>query len=357
MNNKKIGLFSVTIIAVTSMIGSGWLFSAQLNAQLSGNYAFLAWICAAAVAIIVGLCFSRLCVLYPDRGINAKCTSISHGKDFGMIFAFAIWFGLLAMIPTEAQATTQYLSPFINFITFYDNGSLTIAGKFFALIILMLYFGVNYFGIQFLARVNNITTVFKVSIPVLLIIVLIAAHFDSKNFYVDINNYSLSNVQTALIGAGLIYAFNGFQVVAAFASEIKNPKRNVPLVITISILFTLAIYMLIQLAFMGAVPSDLSAKGWANLNFNSPLVNLAMLLGLNFIVIALIADSIVSPSVTGMTYLGACSRMLYAMAEQRQVPAWIAKICPTHNLSKRSLLINLIIAAIILFNSASWLRL
>ena len=297
MDQNKIGLFSVIVIAVTSMIGSGWLFSAQLNAQLAGNYAFIAWMIAAVIAITIGLCFSRLCALFPERGINAKCTSMSHGKDFGMIFAFAIWFGLLAMIPTEAQATTQYLSPFVHVVSLYDDGSLTIAGKIFSLLILVIYFAMNYFGIKLLSKVNNITTVFKVAIPVLLIIVLLAAHFDSTNFAVDANEYSLGTIKTALIGAGLIYAFNGFQVVAAFASEIKNPKRNVPLAIVISILFTLGIYMLLQLAFMGAIPGDMAANGWANLNFNSPLVNLAMLLGLNLIVIALIADSIMSPSV------------------------------------------------------------
>ncbi|WP_077216674.1 APC family permease [Piscirickettsia litoralis] len=354
MNQNKIGLFSVIVIAVTSMVGSGWLFSAQLNAQLAGNYAFIAWVVAAAIAIIVGLCFSRLCTLFPERGINAKCTAVSHGKDFGMIFAFAIWFGLLAMIPTEAQATTQYLNPFIKFITLYEHGSLTIAGKLTALIILLVYFMINYFGIKLLAKVNNISTVFKVSIPVLTIIILLVAHFDTTNFAIDTNKYTFGTVKTALIGAGLIYAFNGFQVVAAFASEIKNPKRNVPLAIVISILFTLGIYMFLQLAFMGAIPGEIAAKGWSHLNFNSPLVNLTMLLGLNFVVIALIADSIVSPSITGMTYLGACSRMLYAMAEQRQMPRWIAKLCPKHNLSKRSLVINFIISAIILFNSSSW---
>ncbi len=79
-----------------------------------------------------------------------------------------------------------------------------------------------------------------------------------------------------------------------------------------------------------------------------------MLLGLNLITALLIADSIVSPSITGLTYLGACSRMLYAMADKGQMPRWIAKLCPTHHLSKRSLLINFAIGIIVLFNSSSW---
>lgn len=354
MNKGKIGLFSATAIPVTSMIGSGWLFSAQLNAQLAGNWAFIAWIIAAAIALSVGLCFAKLCQIYPERGLNAKCVSISHGKDFGMVFAFGIWFGLLAMIPTEAQATVQYLSPFIHFTDLYAHDSLTVSGKLFAVIILIIYFGINYFGIKLLAKVNNFATVFKISIPTLTIITLLAAHFDTSNLTLPINHYAAATIQTALISAGLVYAFNGFQVVASFASEVKNPKRNIPLAIIISILFTLGLYLLLQFTFMSAMPDNIAAKGWASLNFNSPLVNLTMLLGLNFLTILLIADSVVSPSITGLTYLGACSRMLYAMAEKGQMPRWIAKLCPVHNLSKRSLMINFIIGAIILLNSASW---
>ena len=354
MKSHKVGLFSATAIPVTSMVGSGWLFSAQLNAQLAGNYAFIAWIGAAFIAIIVGLCFAKLCALVPERGLNAKCVSLSHGKDFGMVFAFAIWIGLLAMIPTEAQATVQYLSPFIKFTTLYHGESLTWSGKAFAVIILGVYFVVNYFGIKLLAYVNNVSTLFKISIPALTIIVLLAAHFDTTNLTLAVNQYSVGTIKTALIGAGLVYAFNGFQVVASFASEIKNPTRNIPLAIIISVVVTLVMYMLLQFTFMTAMPHDVAAKGWAALNFSSPLVNLTILLGLNFLTVLLIADSIVSPSITGLTYLGSCSRMLYAMAEKGQMPHWIAKLCPVHHLSKRSLFLNLIIGVVVLLNSSSW---
>lgn len=354
MQGHKVGLFSAIAISVTSMVGSGWLFSAQLNAQLSGNYAFIAWMCAAFIAITVGLCFAKLCALFPERGLNAKCVSLSHGKDFGMVFAFAIWFGLLAMIPTEAQATVQYLNPFIKFTTLYHGQSLSWSGKILAVIILSVYFLINYFGIKLLAYVNNVSTILKISITPLTIIVLLAAHFDTTNLNLPINNYNANSIQTAIIGAGLVYAFNGFQVVASFASEIKNPTRNIPLAIIVSVLVTLALYMLLQFTFMTAMPHDVAVKGWATLNFSSPLVNLTMLLGLNFLTILLIAESIVSPSITGLTYMGSCSRMLYAMAEKRQMPQWIATICPVHHLSKRSLFLNFVIGIIILLNSASW---
>jgi amino acid transporter len=353
----QMGLFSAVAISVTSMVGSGWLFSAQLNAKFAGNYSFIAWLIAAGIVSLVGLCFAKICTMYPQRGINVKCTSLSHGKDFGLIFAFCFWFGVLAMIPNESQATVQYLSPFIHFTNLYDGNGLTITGKLFSVLILFIYLLINFFGIKLLSYINNVATVFKISIPILTIIVLMVSHFDSSNFSLNVNNYTSSNIKTALIGAGLIYTFNGFQIITSFASEIKNPSKTIPLAIMISIGITLFLYLLLQLSFMGAMPHSVAEKGWVLLNFTSPLVNLTILLGLNYLAILLIADSVVSPSITGLSYLGSCSRMLYAMADKGQMPKWIAKLCPVRHISKRSLAINFIISCVILFNSKGWAEL
>ena len=95
------------------MVGSGWLFSAQLVAQRAGNYAFLAWILAALFIISIALCLSHVITLHSYRGANARITSISHNAAFGIPFAFSAWFGIAVVIATEAQASTQYLAPFM----------------------------------------------------------------------------------------------------------------------------------------------------------------------------------------------------------------------------------------------------
>lgn len=90
------------------------------------------------------------------------------------------------------------------------------------------------------------------------------------------------------------------------------------------------------------------------LDFDSPLLQLATLLGLGYISFLLIVDSVVSPSATGYTYLGASSRMLYAMSSEGQMPRYYAKITPVVNISRRSLLANFILSVIFLFFSDNW---
>ena len=84
----------------------------------------------------------------------------------------------------------------------------------------------------------------------------------------------------------------------------------------------MVLYLALQFGFMAAMPHDkiLSSGGWQGLHLNSPLLDLALLLGFHFISVLLLVDSAVGPSGTGYTYLGASSRMLYAMAAEGQMP-------------------------------------
>lgn len=355
--SKRVSLFSATALSATAMVGSGWLFSAQLNAKLAGNYSFLSWFLAALLLMGVGLCLAQVVAVYPVRGATTRSSSLSHNGIFGMPFAFANWFGLMVTVGTEAQATTQYLSAALKSSTLMGPSGLSFDGKVLALGILVIYLLINYFGIKFLAKINNTITILKIFTPVFTIALFLIAHFDSSNFTLASNgNYGASSALMAIISAGLIYSYNGFQLSVAFASEIENPKRNVPLSIIISIILVMLVYMLLQLAFMGAVPHQmLINSGWSAINFSSPLMNLALLLGMNFLSLVLVADSVISPSGTGYSYLGGASRMSYAMAAEGQMPKWtITNLHPVYNLCRRSIIINTILTGIILWNSDSW---
>ena len=358
--NKKISLLSATLLSATAMVGSGWLFSPLKTAQIAGNWAFLAWILAAILMCSVAVCLSIVVAMYPVRGATTRSSSLSHNGMFGMPFAFANWFGLVAVVGTEAQATTQYLAGAMDSNLLMSAGSMTLTGKFFALFLLVVYLVINYYGVKLLAAVNNIVTIFKVFVPVFMVVVFLIIAFSSgrtmDNFDTYAGTYAPWTALIAVVGGGMIYTFNGFQLSASFSSEIKNPKRNVPLSMMFSILVVLVLYLLLEFGFMAAIPAPelAQAGGWANLNYSSPLLDLAFLLGLNFVGLLLIADSIVSPSGTGYSYLGGSSRMLYAMASEKQMPSWIATINPKYNISRRSMMVNFILVVILLWYSDSW---
>ncbi len=355
-NKQKISLISAIALSITASIGSGWLFSAQLIAKAAGNYSFLAWIFAGVLVILVSICLSRIVSIYPVRGATTRSSSLSHNNVFGMSFAFANWFGIMVTIGAEASATTQYLASAIKSVSLMNANGLTLWGKLLAELILLIYLIINFFGIKIFAKVNNIITIIKIFTPIFVIVIFLVGHFDSRNFSLVTNNiYSYSSIFPAILGTGLIYSFNGFQIPTAFASEIKNPGRNVLLSMIISITVVTGIYLLLELAFMGAVPHSMLNHGWASINFHSPLLNLALVLGLGFLSNLIIIDSIISPSGVGYTYLGGASRMFFAMAKAGQMPQWsISKLHPVYKICRRSLIINFLLTIIVLWNSNNW---
>ncbi|MDE4938399.1 APC family permease, partial [Francisella tularensis subsp. holarctica] len=81
-----------------------------------------------------------------------------------------------------------------------------------------------------------------------------------------------------------------------------NPKSNSPLALTGFILICLIIYLMLQVAFIGALPSRFLAHGWHQLNFTSPLAQLMLLLNLIVFAIGLYIDAAISPSGTATVY-------------------------------------------------------
>ena len=363
-SKKKMSLFSAVLIGATSMVGSGWLFSAQLTAANAGNWAFLAWILAGVVVLLVSLCLIKVVSLYPVRGAITRSSAISHNSVFAIPFAFANWFSIIVVVSSEALATTQYLSGVKGMHWLISGGVLTISGMIFALFILVLYFLVNFYGVKILARVNNAITVFKIIVPVAIVVIFLVYVINHIHDHASIftatdipnNKFNASSALTAIVAGGLIYTFNGFQMVVAYASEVKNPKRNIPLAIIFALILVLILYLALQYAFMQAIPHQylLQKGGWAHLDFQSPLLQLSTLLGLIYVSFLLVADSIISPSATGYTYLGASSRMFYAMSSEGQVPRFFAKISPIVNISRRSLILNFLLAVLFLCFSGSW---
>lgn len=355
MVEKKISLVSATALSIATMVGSGWLFSAQLSARYAGNLAFLAWILAALFVMGVGLCLASVVEVFPVTGATSRSSALSHNNIFGMPFAFANWFGILVVVANEAQATGQYLFAALKNSTLMRGDQVTVLGKGCEVAIILLYLLINFYGIKLLSRFNNVLTIIKIVVPLATILLLLTTHFDKTNFHLATNTvYNANSVIKALIGAGLIYSMNGYQTIASFAGEVKNSRRNVPLAIILSICIVTGLYLALQFAFMGAVPHQALMNGWSRLNFASPLYQLAIILNLNVLAISLVADSVVSPSGTGCAYLGSTSRMLFGMAKQGQFPSWFAKINPGEVFSRRALLFNYVVATVVLLCGDTW---
>ena len=359
MTKNKIGLISATFFGISSIIGSGWLFAPYRSAAIAGPAAILAWIVGAGLLLLLALCLAEIASLYPRRGLTAIIPTLSHNKYFGFPFAVANWLGVVTVVGLEADATIQYLINLFPHLKpyFFMHDQLTLMGDFLSIILVIFYGIINYWGAKSLVKANNILVVLKILIPVITSLVIIGIAFHPKNFTLVGHSfvpYGAQSILISLLSSGIIIAFNGFQSIVSFASEIKKPHKTIPLSLILSIVICLAVYLLLQVAFIGGVPTKMLAAGWHQLSFSAPMVELSLMLGLGLLASMVYFGAVVAPFGTAITFTGSATRMFTAMSRNQQMPKYFDKVHPTYGISRRSLVMNTILAILFLLFFRSW---
>lgn len=158
----------------------------------------------------------------------------------------------------------------------------------------------------------------------------------------------MKGVFAAVTGAGIVFAFNGFRQPIEFAGEAKSPERGIPNSILISVVIGLIIYMLLQIAYIGAVPPEMLANsgGWNQLHFDSTWADLAAALGIVWLANLVLIDAVISPSATGNIYFSATARSLFAWAKNRYFFKVFQKVDPKTGLPRAALWLTMILAII-----------
>ncbi|WP_329562818.1 APC family permease [Kitasatospora sp. NBC_01266] len=355
---RTLGTISLTAVGLGSIIGSGWLFGAERAAKLAGPAAILAWVIGAAVALVIALTYSELGSMFPKAGGMVRYGQYSHGSLAGYLAAWANWIAIVSVIPGEATASVQYMSSwhFGWAHQLFDGEKLTTSGVALASVLLVGYFALNWFAITLFAKTNTAITVFKVVVPVLTAGSLLLAHFDSHNLtaHGGFAPHGWNSVFTAVATSGIVWAYNGFQSPLNLAGEARNPGKSLPKAVISSILIALVIYIALQVAFIGALPHDGLAHGWSGIGYKSPLADLSLAWGLNWLALLLYSDAFISPSGTGMIYAATTSRMIHGVQENGQLPSIFGRVDRKTGVPRPALLLNLFIAFLFLAVFRGW---
>jgi amino acid transporter len=331
---REMGLIGATWASETSIIGSGWLFAPLTAALLIGGAAVLDWAIAGVVVIVLALCHAELGAMYPVSGGTARFPHFAFGSVAGVGFGFFSYVQSVTIAPVECFAFMQYASYYwhgIYHVNAAGVGNVTGAGFVFTIVLMAVFTAVNFLAIRLFARVNNVITWWKVAIPVLAIIVLLFK-FHGGNFTaggVGFMPGGVKGLTAALPLAGIIFAYSGFEQADQLAGEIRDPGRNLPRAIIISVLIGTLVYTLLQVAFIGALPPSQVIHGLAHIsNANilaGPFAGVAGLIGLGWLATILRVDAFISPSGTGLIYTTGTSRVSYGLARNRYAPQFFGR--------------------------------
>ena len=391
---KSLSRLELLYLSLGGIIGSGWLFASLYTATYAGSEAVLSWIIAGILAIFIGLTYAEISSAIPKSGGLVRYPHYTHGGLVGYLITWSYFLTAASTSSIEVEAVIEYISSYDNSLssllttTGYFNGqqitTLTPIGMLVATLLLILFFFINYAGVNVLGKVTHGTGWWKLLVPTITAILLLAFDFHPQNF--SISSYSLTNFSTALYSipaTGVIYSFLGFRQAIEYGGEGKEPEKDIPFAVIGSLVIAIALYSLLQIAFIGSIDwrnlylneSDklvpVTPGNWSALSTavtkngiaisNGPFyvlltsTSLTGILALIFLVWSyiLILDAIVSPSGTGWIYLGSTARTVYAFATNGYLPEIFLRIGKT-KVPTFSLLLSLILGIIFLLPFPSW---
>ncbi|MGH3796845.1 MAG: APC family permease [Pseudonocardiaceae bacterium] len=371
---KDFGTVGLLFTAIGSIIGSGWLFGALKASQIAGPAAIFSWLIGTVMFVLIGLTYAEVGVMFPRSGGLARYPHYAFGSFTSFTMGWITWLATVAVAPVEVQAVTQYANNYLPWLQVEANGTpvLTNRGLVVAVALMAIFTVVNFFGVRWFARINNVLVWWKLAIIALVVVVFFAISFDSTHFvsFGGFAPFGTTGVFEAIPTASIAFAFFGFRQGIELAGETSNPSRNIPLTVVGSVVLCGLIYIALQIAFIGAVPSSsISAGGWASLGHHiipgtsatasgsfGPLAATASVLGVGWLAVLLYADAIISPSDTGLIYTGVTARLSYGMGRNRNAPAALAKVNKT-GVPWLSLLLAFVIGCLFFLPFPGWQQL
>jgi len=369
---KEFGTVGLLFTAIGSIIGSGWLFSSLHASSMAGPAAILTWTVGTIMFLFIGFSYAELGVMMPRSGGVARYPHYAWGSFASYSFGWVTWLACASVAAVEVSAVLTYASSYLHWLE-NDNGTLKPPGLVIAILMLGVFVLINFFGVKWFSRINNVLVWWKLIMIVLVIVAIMIASFHSGNFTIHTKDGSgfapngIKGAMEAIPAAGVAFSFLGWRQGIELAGETDNPKKNVPLTLIGSIVICGILYILLQVAFIGALdPTHLAQDGWANVgdaiktgsdagNF-SPLASMATVLGMSWLAGLLYADAFISPGDTGLIYTSVTARMSYAMGRNRNAPEVLAKV-NTNGVPWPSLILAWIVGAIFFLPFPSWQQL
>jgi APA family basic amino acid/polyamine antiporter len=341
---RTLTALNITLLGIGAIIGTGiFVLTGVAAAEYAGPGLILSFIVAGIVAGLAAICYAEFASTVPIAGSAYTYSYATLGEliawiiGWDLVLEYAVgaaavsigWSGYIVDLLKSALGITLPTalteSPF-------SGGIINLP----AVLIILLITALLILGTSESARVNNIMVFIKLAVVVFFLVIGFG-HVNPANW----TPFLPFGTGGIFRGASIIFfAYIGFDQISTSAEEARNPAKDLPLGIFLSLTICTVLYILVTAVLTGVV-------SYTKLNVASPVSHALILLGMNA------AGSIISVgAVCGLTtvlivLLYGQSRIFFSMARDRLLPGLFSRVHPrfrTPYLS--SLIVGIVVAAV-----------
>ncbi len=306
-SKKKIGFLEAYSIGVGGMVGGGIFAVLGLTITLAGGGAPLSFLLAGLIALLTTYSYIKLSLRYPSEGGTIEFIVQGFGNTI-----FAGWVNTLLMVSYVIMLALYAYA-------FGSYGSALITGhetpwleQLLIVLVIALFVGINLLGALLSGRAEDIMVFIKLAILILFSVTCF--------FTIDSAKLSLETWKSpvAIFTGGLIIflAYEGFELIANTAADIKDPERNLPRAYIWSVVSVIVLYVVVATVAVGNLTPQqvVKAKDYALAVAAEPFFGKA-----GFIVIAIAAMLSTASAINATLYGG--GRVTYLIAKYGELPS------------------------------------
>ncbi|KAE9419467.1 hypothetical protein Angca_006660 [Angiostrongylus cantonensis] len=256
---QRISLFNGCTIIVGIIVGSGIFVSPKGVLQEAGSVGFslMVWLCSGVFALLGALCYAELGTTIPKSGGDYAYIYEAFGAMPSFLF---LWIELIIIMPTTNAIISLTFASYALKPFFLDCEVPPIAVNLLAACTIALLTFVNCYNVQWATRCNDFFTTTKVAALICIIVFGVAWLVLGSTEYFELpdvlegSQRKISSL-TFSFYAG-VYSFTGFSYLNFVTEELKDPYRNLPRAIYISMPVVTLIYILVNVAYFAVLSTD-----------------------------------------------------------------------------------------------------
>jgi amino acid transporter len=306
IRKESLGYWSAVSIGIGGMVGGGIFAVLGLAVQLAHGGTPIAFAVAGLIALVTAYSYARLSVTYPSRGGTVEFLNQAFGEGiFTGGLNILLWLSYIAMLSLYAYAFGSYGA------SFFPEAAQAVWKHVLISGVIILFTCLNILGTKAVGKSEDII----VALKLLILLVFLGAGIGM----VKLNQLSpteWSNPLQLVAGGMIIFlAYEGFELIANTAENVKEPRKNLPRAYFTAVIFVIALYVLVSLVTVGNLPVDkiVAAEDYALAEAARPSLGE---IGFSLIAVAALLST---GSAINATLYGT-ARVSYVIAKEGELP-------------------------------------
>ncbi|MGZ8890549.1 MAG: amino acid permease [Nitrososphaeraceae archaeon] len=350
---RSLGLLDVVMIGIAGMIGGSIFVLTGPAIGLAGSSVILAFILNAIITLFTAMGYAELGSAMPEAGGGYLWVREGLRRPNAFISGWMAWLAHIIAGSLYSVGFGSFLVSLLqmtNIITIESLFGIIPLDKLTAVAVVAVFTFINIKGASETGRVGTIITLVQlVAIVSIIIAGLWAMSSHPNDWQSNFSDFLPMGLGGLVAAMGLTFiAFEGYEIIVQTGEEVKNPKRNIPRAIFISLALVVIMYCIIAFVSIGAIFPDMSSWQFIGLHGELGIMKAAELF-MPYGAFIVLAAGLVSTLAALNATTFSSARVAFAMGRHYNLPHKLSAIHPKFKTPYVSVVLSCIIMAVMAY--------